>query len=126
MLDLLRSIAYVATFTWQLAYGLAMVLHIAVLLGYRFDRLRKAADAAAQAHQELWLFAPAGLVYAAVDSWNSPRPWTIVFVPWGLLIWWWARNWPDDNVWKRRRKKLRDAVKAVGGRLVVVPAGAAS
>jgi hypothetical protein len=39
------------------------------------------------------------------------------------VAWWITRNWPsDDDRWKRRRKKLTEAVKQKAGRLVVVPA----
>ncbi len=111
---------------WQIAYTTALILHIAVMLGYRSNRLHRALNAAARIHQELWLFAPAGLVVNAVIIWNGPVPWMIVFSAFGLLVWWQARKWPDDNVWKRRGKKLRDKVAVSAGRLVVVPAGASS
>ena len=44
----------------------------------------------------------------------------------GLNLWnWYAlRNIDDDDRWQRRRKKLADKVSVLGGRLVVVPAGA--
>lgn len=43
------------------------------------------------------------------------------FSLWG---WWLLRNWPDDNHWKRRAKKLGSKVKSLGHRLVIAPAGA--
>lgn len=40
-----------------------------------------------------------------------------------LLCWWPLRHLPhDDGRWKRRRRRIRDAVRAIGTRLTVVPA----
>lgn len=80
----------------------------------------------ARVHQELWLFAPPGLLLSTVRAWHSDRPWLIALYAWALLTWWGMRNWPEDNHWKRRAKKAKDAVARRGARLVVVPAGAAS
>lgn len=42
-----------------------------------------------------------------------------------LLLWWLDRDIPgDDDRWKRRRRKTRDAARRVGPRLVVAPVGA--
>lgn len=41
----------------------------------------------------------------------------------GLFCWRIYRDIDDDDRWKRRKKKLADKVKAIGTRLVVVPAG---
>jgi hypothetical protein len=41
----------------------------------------------------------------------------------GVLLWWLCRNdRDDDDRWKRRRRRAGKAVRAVAGRLVVVPA----
>lgn len=33
-----------------------------------------------------------------------------------------VRNWPDDDTpWRRRRRKLAGTVKALGGKLIMVP-----
>lgn len=122
----LLVLAYVISFTWEMAYGVALVLHVAVLVGYRDDRLDRACAAAARVHQELWLFAPVGVLFVTTEALDSPHPWTAVAGVGSLAIWWRARDWPDENIWKRRGRKLRDAVKARAGRLVVVPAAAPS
>lgn len=79
--------------------------------------------ACAAAHQELWLFAPPGALLGAVDAWNGPARWVLAFYALGLWMWWKYRDWPDENRWKRRSRKAKEAVAERAGRLVVVPAG---
>ena len=73
-------------------------------------------------HQELWLFAPPGLFMDVYRDWAG-RYWFGMFFSLFMFVnWWFLRNWPDDNAWKKRGRKLRDKVRAVAGRLKVSPA----
>ena len=63
-----------------------------------------------------------GIVHWAVQDWNGDSPWVILFDALNLFNWWYFRNWPDENRWKRRAKKAKEAVAVRAGRLVVVPA----
>lgn len=76
-----------------------------------------------QIHVWLWPYAgcalAADLAYAITHGlWGSIVSDVIV-----LWTWWGMRDWPDDH-FKRRRKKITDAVKVVGGRIVVKTAPA--
>lgn len=77
--------------------------------------------AAGRVHQELWILAPPGMLLGTVTHWHSHAPWLIVFDALSMWNWWVYRNWPDENRWKRRGRKLRDKVAQRGGKLVVVP-----
>ena len=79
-------------------------------------------------HRELWLIALPGLVATMHRHLQSDFQWyLLIFDAFGLYNWWFYRNWPDDdNHWKRRAKKAKDAVAVRAGRLVVVPAGGPS
>jgi len=70
-----------------------------------------------------WLFAPPGILIGTIDHWHSPSSWRIFFDALSLFNWWTWRNWPEDNHWKRRGKRAKEAVARRGSRLVVVPAG---
>ena len=81
----------------------------------------------ARLHQELWLFAAPGILVNAVESWHtSGEQWLLVAHGYALYVWWRFRDWPDDNHWRRRARKAREAIARRGARLVVVPAGASS
>lgn len=78
-------------------------------------------------HQELWIVGP-GVVLAL--PWNSAQPDTTaadrllmtVLTAEHLWLWWSLRNWPDENKWTRRGRRLKEKVAARGGKLVVEPA----
>jgi len=74
--------------------------------------------AAARAHQELWIAVPPGIVFWAVDALRDPQV-SLLWPGLALLSWVLYGDWPDDNVWKRRGRKLKDAVTVRAGRLVV-------
>jgi hypothetical protein len=77
----------------------------------------------ARVHQEMWLLVPPGVGFAAMEAWQSAdRKWTIIFNALMLFNWWYYRNWPDENVWKRRGRKAKESVARAGARLIVVPA----
>jgi hypothetical protein len=57
-----------------------------------------------------------------IHDWHSHTPWLVFFDALSLYTWWIYRDWPDENRWKRRGKKLKDAIAIRAGRLVVVPA----
>ncbi|WP_203832668.1 hypothetical protein, partial [Actinoplanes lobatus] len=107
---------------WLLALVFALIGHIYCQIRGNRSKAETLWRSFARAHQELWLFAPPGLLLAAVRDWHSPTPWQIVFDAINLWNWWHYRNWPDDeNRWKRRAKKAKEAVAVRAGRLVVVP-----
>jgi hypothetical protein len=61
----------------------------------------------------------------AVSVWGEPftdQPVYYFIAGLGLVNWFLDRD--DDDRWKRRRRKAAGAVKRVGARLVVAPAGA--
>jgi len=120
-----HGLAVMVSLTWQYTY-IAAVLGYALSLQRQSDRAEKIWRALARAHQELWLFAPPGLLLSVIEIWHSRAPWLIVFNAMGVFSWWQSRNWPEDNHWKRRGKKAREAVARRAGRLVVVPVGASS
>lgn len=122
MSDLIRGLAYSALLAWQWAYIAAVVLWAWCKVVRPSDRLEKAWRLLARIHQELWPFAPAGFMVSVMDLWHGSYPWLIVIQAWALLTWWQARNWPEDNHWKRHGKKAKEAVQRRAGRLVVVPA----
>ena len=110
-------------FVWQMNTALALLIHVVWLLR-KNDRLELWWRSAARIHQELWIAAPVGALLGALDHWHSHTPWMIAFDALGLYNWWNLRNWPEDNHWKRRAKKAKEAVAVRAGRLVVVPVGA--
>jgi hypothetical protein len=109
---------------WQLALSTGQMGELWCQLVRSNDRLERFWRAAARVHQEAWLFAPPGFLILTVQAWGLNRSWTIPFYAWSLFLWWKSRDWPEENQWKRRGKKMRDAVKVSAGRLIVVPAGA--
>lgn len=61
----------------------------------------------ARAHQELWLFASAGLILAAYRAWLAPQWWRLPVVVIEILLWWSVRDWPDTTVWLPRLRKVQ-------------------
>ncbi len=63
-------------------------------------------------------------------TWGDPHPYNpgqMFSTGISLAYWWMVRNKKDDDDrWKRRRTKVTEAVRQVGGRLVVVPEGGAA
>jgi hypothetical protein len=120
MPDLIPMLAEAVWLTWLTALTIGLMGQLVYLIGGS-----PAVDwtwrAAARIHQELWIAAPAGLFVAAIQVWRSPQSWMVLFAAANLWPWWYFRNWPDENRWKRRGRKLKDAVVARAGRLVVVP-----
>jgi hypothetical protein len=86
------------------------------------SRVERLWRAAAMIHQELWLFVAPGILLSAVQHWHSSNWYLVFFDMVSLRNWWHFRNWPEDNNWKRRAKKAKEAVERRAGRLVVVPA----
>src|SRR5262245_523848 len=88
------------------------------------DRVERVWRSFARIHQEVWIVAPVGLLSMAVTDWRERDYFSLFFDAVNLWNWWNLRNWPEDNHWKRRAKKAKEAVAVRAGRLVVVPAGA--
>lgn len=76
-----------------------------------------------QIHVWVWPYVGPALVVDLAHAITHGLWGTIVADVCVLWSWWTLRDWPDDN-FKRRRKKIKDAVKVVGGRLVVKAAPA--
>jgi hypothetical protein len=75
-------------------------------------------------HQQLWIVGlgvsiPFVKDYPGDGFWA--RLWDLIVVAGVTGLWWGSRNWPDENVWKRRGRRLKNKVSALGGKLVVVP-----
>lgn len=122
----ISALADITATSWALALTVAIWAHWARTI----ICLMRGGDAqaglwryAAAAHQELWLFALPGLLLSLSDHLRSGG-WELVVDVLMLFSWWWYRNWPDENRWKRRGRKLKDAVAERAGRLVVIPATA--
>lgn len=83
----------------------------------------KVYELAVRVHQEFWIVAPIGWLSAVWEVATGPagRSFMLLFHAIGAWIWWTDRNWPDDNIWKRRSKRAVESVKVSGSRLVVVP-----
>jgi hypothetical protein len=108
---------------WQLALTGGQMGEFWCQIVRSSDRLERFWRAAARIHQEAWLFAPPGFLILTVQAWHRNQSWTMLFYAYALYSWWKYRDWPEENHWKRRGKKVRDTVKVSAGRLVVVPAG---
>lgn len=119
-MELIQTLVTGTSLIWQLSIAGGMLGQIIVMLGggQRADRLWRAL---ARVHQELWIVAPPGLILGAIHTWHSGTPWLIISYAFALWQWWHYRDWPDENRWKRRGRKLKDAVTVRAGRLVVVP-----
>jgi hypothetical protein len=102
---------------WLLSVFVALVLH-------RFggDPGNVICRLFVRLHQELWLSAPVGLFALVYEDWAQRNWFGMFFSLFNFALWWALRNWPDDNIWKRRGKRALDKVRAVAGRLVVSPA----
>lgn len=60
------------------------------------------------------------LVLTVNDAFNPFMAFVIVFNCW---LWWACRNSGDDDFFTKLKKNVTETVKAVAGRLVVVPVG---
>jgi hypothetical protein len=122
LIKVLAVLAQMVSLCWQMALCAAMVGRLLSTIssggGPRMDRLWRAF---ARVHQELWIAAPPGLIAGAAGTWHSKYSWMIISFAVALWQWWAYRDWPDENRWKRRGRKLKDAVAERAGRLVVVP-----
>jgi hypothetical protein len=108
-------------FLWSLAFCIGQT---GELLNMKYDsrRLELLWRAAGRVHQEVWIAVPPGVLLGTIHDWHSHTPWLVFFDALSLYVWWIYRDWPDENRWKRRGKKLKDAIAIRAGRLVVVPA----
>lgn len=112
---------------WQWVFMVAFTADLFRQAGVKAERTAAVTRRFGRFHQELWLFAPPGLLIGTVEHFHTPGlQWLVVIDAIWLFNWWHYRNWPDENRWKRRAKKAKDAVTVRAGRLVVVPAGSAS
>lgn len=119
-MSVLNVVAQIVSVAWTLALGAAIFGQaLAMLSGSA--KADKVWRGAAAVHQELWIAAPPGLIFVAVDTWHGPMPWLLFFNALNLWNWWHYRDWPDENRWKRRGRKAKEAVSVRAGRLVVVP-----
>ncbi len=107
---------------WSLAFSIGIFGQILATM-FNMPRAERVWRAAARIHQELWLFAPPGLLVVVIQTWNSDMPFMIVFQALTVYGWWVYRDWPDENRWKRRGRKLKDAIAVRAGKLVIVPQG---
>ncbi len=122
----LATLAPLVSNLWAYCVVGAFIAHIFVQrrAGDSGRRLRTFGNGLARAHQELWLFALPGLVVNLIGHVQHGSTALAAIDLINIAGWWLWRNWPDDNVWKRRGRRVKDAVAERAGRLVVVPAGA--
>ena len=116
----IKALAAIAYVIWGMSLSVA---NIGDMITSSLDapRVERMWRASARIHQEFWIVAPPGLLFDAVNTWRGDRPYMIVLNALTLFFWWQYRNWPDENRWKRRGRKLKDAIAVRAGRLVVVP-----
>jgi hypothetical protein len=119
-------IATAVTFMWSMTLVTGVLSQMFTRFVREVDWVDALWHACARIHQELWLFVPPGILINTVHHWHSLSPWQIFFDALALYNWWTFRNWPEENHWKKRGKKAKEAVARRGSRLVVVPAGASS
>lgn len=94
------------------------VSYFVALMSHSFGR---PIPLAVRAHQELWLPAAPGFLVEAVLIWHSSAPWMIICAVVNVLAWWGAKDWPDENKWTKRGRKLKNKIGVLvrGSRLVV-------
>jgi hypothetical protein len=115
--------------TWALVSALAQITYTVWIMSLSCALLGSTVAperiwrALAAVHQELWLFAPPGMLVGAIEAWNGSAKYLAAFSVLGAWNWWYFRNWPDENRWQRRSRKAKEAVAERAGRLVVVPEG---
>lgn len=117
----IKALASVVYMMWSLSLAFALLGWFISLIRPGSKLLDTAWRAFARIHQELWIVVPPCIALAAVDHWHD-RNYFGLFTD-ALTLWNWVRlkDWPDENRWKRRGRKLKDAVAERAGRLVVVP-----
>lgn len=108
---------------WTLQIGQAAQTLCALRPGDHLERFWRACG---RVHQEVWLFVPPGLLALSAEAWSGHHWLIALLLAPAPIVWWRSRNWPEDNHWKRRAKKAKEAVAVRAGRLVVVPVGAPS
>jgi hypothetical protein len=119
----IRALFEIEATTWALVVTSALIVYIVWMLR-KTDRLEPIWRGQARIHQELWIVVPIGALSSALHHWHSHTPWMIIFDALTLYNWWNLRNWPEENRWKKRGKKAKEAIAVRAGRLVVVPVGA--
>ena len=121
-MSVIGALAIGVTLQWQFTICVGVFAQFFCLLKPGSKRAETIWRACGWMHQELWIAVPPGMLLATIQNWHGHTPWLVVFNAWSLYQWWTLRNWPDDeNRWKRRGRKLKDAVAERAGRLVVVP-----
>jgi hypothetical protein len=120
-MDLIKILASGIYTMWSLSLAAALMGHLVSLLKPNSQHLDAVWRSFARIHQELWIAVPPCVALAAVDHWHG-HSYFGLFVD-AMTLYNWARfkDWPDENRWKRRGRKLKDAVAERAGRLVVVP-----
>lgn len=123
MIENLGALAIMVSIVWLWTYCAAIVL-TAVGAARNSEFSQTWGAILARCHQEMWLAAAPGIfVVSPVYSFHADgHQWLLVFDALNAWVWWNARNWPDDNLWKRRGRRLAEKVAESAGRLVVVPA----
>jgi hypothetical protein len=120
---MITLIASMVTFFWQINLLAAIIADL--LIKVRRSKnvwLLALVAVGGRAHQEMWPIIPVAILINAVRHWHGGDWYMVFFDMLALWNWWVLRNFPgDDNQWKRRAKKARDAVAVRGSRLVVVP-----
>jgi hypothetical protein len=101
-----------STFVWPIVYALSVVMSV-------IDPYRGVAwQTLIRLHCWLWFPAGPGYLWLLTDATANHEYVFAAFDLLTLVLWWNARNWPDDQ-WKRRKKKVKEAVAVLGRRLVV-------
>lgn len=109
---------------------LYMLACLAVFPAYLASALRPQAKEArwfkvcGQIWQAVWPLGLPAIVSSLLDNQADGNWLGMLLNAFSLWGWWMLRDFPEDNHWKRRAKKISETVKSIGHRLAVVPAGA--
>lgn len=114
-------VLFAATFvylSWTLS-GLVLTINTAFRLPIRLGAIRWCF------HEFKPLYPIAYVVVYGPDVVTGHvEAWTVAGMFFGIMNWFTFKDIDDDDRWKRRRRKVVERVRALGGRLTVVADGA--
>lgn len=111
-------------FAWVVVYSMAVAAMVNALASPPGSKARILANTLARGHVWLWPLAGPGLLIDLVAHPVLSRLLGTVVDLVLLWVWWDARDFPDDEQWKRRKRKVKEMVTQLGRRLVVKAATA--
>lgn len=104
---------------WVVVYSMAVSARANALGSLPGSKARALADTLTRGHVWLWPLAGPGLILDMVTHPVLPHLLSTLLDLVVLWVWWDARDFPDDDQWKRRKRKVKEMVTQLGRRLVV-------